>query len=203
MPQVPRGWLLPRDGMTLVAMGTVATDPPKSQQPNQVPGSVAPTRLQADNHITRHSGCWKVSTWHQIGDRLLAEALGLLTSQQGLPWTSGPSVDPGTPGPSPGSDPAHLGNVPTHLLPFSFFFFFLIDLFMRDTERGAETQAQAEGEAGSTQGSRRGTRSGVSRITPWTEGGVKPLGHRGCPTSTFPSVKHEKSHLSHPSDRPG
>lgn len=82
--------------MTLVAMGTVVTDPPKSQQPNQVPGSVVPTGLQADNHITRHSGCRKVSTWHQIGDGLLAEALGLLTSQQGFPglrvlrWTLAP-----------------------------------------------------------------------------------------------------------------
>ena len=52
---------------------------------------------------------------------------------------------------------------------------------MRDTERVVETQAQAEGEAGSTEGPRRGTRSQVSRITPWAQGGAKPLGHPGCP----------------------
>ena len=53
---------------------------------------------------------------------------------------------------------------------------------MRDTEREAETQA--EGEAGSTQGARRGTQSWVSRITPWAEGGAKPLSHPGCPKSS-------------------
>ena len=50
---------------------------------------------------------------------------------------------------------------------------------MRDREREAETQA--EGEAGSMQGAGRGTQSQVSRITPWAEGGAKPLCHRGCP----------------------
>ena len=50
---------------------------------------------------------------------------------------------------------------------------------MRDTERGAQTQA--EGEAGSMQGARCGTQSRVSRITPWAEGGTKPLSHPGCP----------------------
>ena len=45
-----------------------------------------------------------------------------------------------------------------------FFFKDFIYLFMRDTEREAETQA--EGEAGSMQEARRGTRSRVSRITP-------------------------------------
>ena len=50
-------------------------------------------------------------------------------------------------------------------------------LFMRHTEK-AETQA--EGEAGSMQGARRGTRSRVSRVTPWTEGGAKPLSHPGA-----------------------
>ena len=43
-----------------------------------------------------------------------------------------------------------------------------IYLFMRDTEREAETQA--EGEAGSMQGVCRGTRSWDSRVTPWAEG---------------------------------
>ena len=54
---------------------------------------------------------------------------------------------------------------------------------MRDTER--EAQTQAEEEAGSVQGAPRGTRSGVSRITPWAEGGAKPLSHPGCPDTHF------------------
>ena len=33
------------------------------------------------------------------------------------------------------------------------------------------------------QGARCGTRSPVSRITPWAEGGAKPLSHPGCPGS--------------------
>ena len=49
---------------------------------------------------------------------------------------------------------------------------------MRNTQKEAETQV--EGEAGSTQGARRGTQSWVSRITPWVEGGTKPLSHPGC-----------------------
>ena len=53
---------------------------------------------------------------------------------------------------------------------------------MRHTEREREEEeTQAEGEAGSMQGARHGTRSRVSRITPWAEGGAKPLSHRGCP----------------------
>ena len=52
---------------------------------------------------------------------------------------------------------------------------------MRDTEREREAETQAEGEAGSMQGARRGTPSQVSRITPWAEGGAKPLSHPGCP----------------------
>ena len=35
------------------------------------------------------------------------------------------------------------------------------------------------------QGARHGTRSQVSRITPWAEGGVKPLSHPGCPSLSF------------------
>ena len=54
-------------------------------------------------------------------------------------------------------------------------------LFMR--EREAETQA--EGEAGSMQGALRGTRSHVSRITPWAEGGARPLSHLGLPGWTL------------------
>ena len=52
---------------------------------------------------------------------------------------------------------------------------------MRDTEIERAAETQAEGEAGSMQGARRGTQSQVSRITPWAEGGVKPLSHPGCP----------------------
>ena len=43
-----------------------------------------------------------------------------------------------------------------------------IYLFMRDTQREAETQAERE--TGSMQEARRGTRSWVSRVTPWAEG---------------------------------
>ena len=50
---------------------------------------------------------------------------------------------------------------------------------MRDTGREAETQAERG--AGSMQGARGGTRSPDSRITPWAEGGAKPLSHLGCP----------------------
>ena len=58
---------------------------------------------------------------------------------------------------------------------------------MTDTEREAETQA--EGEAGAMQGAGCGTRSPVSRITPRVEGGAKPLGHWGCPSSHFRSQR--------------
>ena len=51
----------------------------------------------------------------------------------------------------------------------------------RETEREAETQA--EGEAGSMQEARRGTRYRVSRITPQSAGGAKPLCYRGCPVT--------------------
>ena len=46
-------------------------------------------------------------------------------------------------------------------------------------------ETQAEGEAGSTQGARSGTRSRDSRVTPWAEGGAKPLSHSGRPPQTF------------------
>ena len=45
------------------------------------------------------------------------------------------------------------------------------------TERGRDT---GEGEAGSMQGAQRGIGSRVSRITPWAEGGAKPLSHRAA-----------------------
>ena len=58
---------------------------------------------------------------------------------------------------------------------------------MRDTERERQRQrqTQAEGEATSMQGARLGTPSRVSRITPLTEGGAKPLSHEGCPAHAF------------------
>ena len=61
---------------------------------------------------------------------------------------------------------------------------------MRDTEREREREAetQAEGEAGSREGPQRGTPSWVSRITPWTESGTKPLSHQGCPEPNFNSI---------------
>ena len=43
-----------------------------------------------------------------------------------------------------------------------------------------KTEKDAEREAGSMQGARPGTPSWVSRITPWAEGGAKPLSHLGC-----------------------
>ena len=51
----------------------------------------------------------------------------------------------------------------------------------RERERGRDRQREAEGEAGSMQGAQPGTGSQVSRITPWAQGGAKPLGHPGCP----------------------
>ena len=55
------------------------------------------------------------------------------------------------------------------------FFFKILFIYSWQRER------EAEGEAGSMQGARHETRSQVSRITPWAEGGAKPLFHRGCP----------------------
>ena len=69
---------------------------------------------------------------------------------------------------------------------FLFFFFKdFIYLFMTVTQREREAETQAEGEAGSMQGTQRGTQSGASRITPWAEGGAKPLSHQGCPVFCF------------------
>ena len=52
---------------------------------------------------------------------------------------------------------------------------------MRSTQRERGVETQAEGKADSVQGAQRGIRSRVSRITPWAEGGAKPLSHPGCP----------------------
>ena len=70
----------------------------------------------------------------------------------------------------------------------SCFFFKILFIHERDTERDERERGRdtAEGEAGSMPGARRGTTSQVSRITPWAEGGAKPLSHLGCPeTSVF------------------
>ena len=70
---------------------------------------------------------------------------------------------------------------------FYLFIFFkdFIYLFMRDAERERErereAETQAEGGAGSMQGAWHGIPPEVSRITPWTKGGAKPLSHQGCP----------------------
>ena len=60
-------------------------------------------------------------------------------------------------------------------------FFKTFYLFIHEKQRERESETQAEGEADSMHGDRHGTRSCVSRITPWAEGGTKPLSHPGCP----------------------
>ena len=64
---------------------------------------------------------------------------------------------------------------------------------MRDTERKREREREAEtqeeGEAGSMQGAQHRTPSRVSKITPWAEGGAKPLSHPGCLTVKFQNLK--------------
>ena len=74
-----------------------------------------------------------------------------------------------------------------------FFFFFRFYLFIHDrhAQREREAETQAEGEADSMQGAHHGTRSRVSRITPWAEGGAKPLSHPGCPDVGFLMIPHE------------
>ena len=68
-------------------------------------------------------------------------------------------------------------HVEGHLFIYSFIHSFIrFYLFIHEREREAETQA--EGKAGSMQGAQYGTLSPVSRITPWAEGGAKPLSNR-------------------------
>ena len=50
-----------------------------------------------------------------------------------------------------------------------------------ETQREIEAETQAEGKADSMLGAQHGTQSRVSGITPWTEGGAKPLNHLACP----------------------
>uniref|UniRef100_A0A8C0M2Q6 Ig-like domain-containing protein n=1 Tax=Canis lupus familiaris TaxID=9615 RepID=A0A8C0M2Q6_CANLF len=69
---------------------------------------------------------------------------------------------------------------------FILFFFskrFYLFIHERPRERGRDTDRGRS--RLHTPGARRGTRSRVSRITPWAEGGTKPLGHRGCPHVTI------------------
>ena len=72
---------------------------------------------------------------------------------------------------------------------------------MKDTETEREAETHAEGKAGSMQGARSGTQSRVSRITPWAEGGAKPLRHPGCPKEE-PLIK-KKSTKKRVVDAPG
>ena len=60
---------------------------------------------------------------------------------------------------------------------------FLKILFIYSWETHREAETQADREAGSMQGAQCRTQSQVSRITPWAEGGAKPLSHPGCPMS--------------------
>ena len=57
----------------------------------------------------------------------------------------------------------------------------ILYLFIHERYTEREAEIQAEGEAGFMQGARHGTRSQNSRVTPWAEGGAKPLSHQGCP----------------------
>ena len=88
-----------------------------------------------------------------------------------------------------------MGREPGIVLEITLFFYFLLKIYIiylfREREREREAETQAEGEAGSLQGARRGTRSRNSRITPWAEGGAKPLSYPGVPTRSsfsFPDM---------------
>ena len=61
------------------------------------------------------------------------------------------------------------------------FFFKILFIHERRREREREAETQAEGEAGSLQGARRGTWSQDPGVTPWAEGGAKPLCPPTCP----------------------
>ena len=96
-------------------------------------------------------------------------------------------LDPGPPGSCPerkaGTKPWNHPGIPI------LFFLRSYLVFMRDRERERKAETQAEGEAGSIQGARCGTRYQDSRITPWAEGGAKPLSHPGCPFFYFLKVE--------------
>ena len=76
----------------------------------------------------------------------------------------------------------HVSSKALHFIFFKGFYLFIYSWeTWRERKREREAESQAEGEAGSMQGARRDTQSRVSRITPWAEGGAKPLRHQGCP----------------------
>ena len=73
-----------------------------------------------------------------------------------------------------------LGLNTSALLLLLLLFFKFYYLFLRDTQREAETQV--EGEAGSMQGARCGTQSQDPVITPWPKADdAQPLSHPGIP----------------------
>ena len=60
------------------------------------------------------------------------------------------------------------------------FFKKILFIYSRETHRERQRHRQREKQAPCREACR-GTRSWVSRITPWAEGGTKPLSHQGCP----------------------
>ena len=75
------------------------------------------------------------------------------------------------------------------IAPSDVYFFKNSFIYLWETKREREAETQAEGEAGSMQGARCRTPSRDSRITPWAEGGAKPLSHLGCPVMCILCVK--------------
>ena len=89
---------------------------------------------------------------------------GLMHPTHSPTWSEG---GPAVPVHSERDPESSQGKKNSDLVIYSFLKDFIY-LFMRDTERGAETQA--EGEAGSLRGARCGTWSQDPGITPWAEG---------------------------------
>lgn len=85
MPKVPMGWLLPRDSKTLVAMVTAALihQGLRSQSKLQAWWHLLGSRLTTTSPGTQVAGRWGL--WAKTWSRLLAGALGFLTSHQGPP----------------------------------------------------------------------------------------------------------------------
>ena len=59
-----------------------------------------------------------------------------------------------------------------------------IFIYSWDTQREKQRHRQREKQAACREPDG-GTRSWVSRITPWVEGGAKPLSHGGCPITSI------------------
>lgn len=85
MPEVPTGWLLPRDSKTLVAMVTAALihQGLRSQSRLQAWWHLLGSRLTTTSPGTQAAGGWGL--WAETWSRLLAGAPGILTSQRGPP----------------------------------------------------------------------------------------------------------------------